>query len=281
MKEIIYYTNNIKRKEFVFKILDIFKNFICDRVFIKPNQVSYEDYPTTTHPETIESVILYLKENGHKILCGDGQGVDVKDNAVENTKIRKICKKHGIEFINLYHYSMKTYKSIRGFKIKMSTIPFEVDTVISLPNLKSHPHWELHMTGALKMVVGYFSRWERIKLHMHAFLPIVRSRWKTIAEANWILFKSEGSPNHIIIMDAVKPLIHANELRHGGRPVELKPGYLLASSCPIVLDIFGFNLLKNIEPRYKNRDLNYVGYIKWAINYGVCGSEYELKVIKL
>ncbi|MHA1311040.1 MAG: DUF362 domain-containing protein [Candidatus Helarchaeota archaeon] len=281
MKEIIYFTTKEKRKEFTLKVLDIFKDQIKGTVFIKPNMVSYEEFPTTTHPETLETVIKYLQENGHEIICGDGQGIDVSNKKVEDHIIKKICKKYGIEFLNLYNEPMRKFKSPRGFTIKMSEIPFKADSIISLPNLKSHPHWELHMTGALKIVVGYFTTWERIKMHMHAYIPLAKNRWKMIAEANWFLMKQKESPTHLTIMDAMEPLIYANEIRHGGKPVKLRPGYLLASKCPTVLDIFGFDILKKVEPRYKNRDISYVPYIKYAIKYGICNSEYELKEVEL
>ncbi len=279
MAETIYFTKfdegKEKRKEFTQKILELFKDQIKGKVFIKPNMVSYEEYPTTTHPEILETVILYLQDHGHEIVCGDGHAVDVKTKKVENHTIKRICKKHGIDFKNLHKEPMKKLKSPRGFKIKMSVLPFQADSVISLANLKSHRHWELRMTGALKLVVGYFTNWERIKMHM----IIIKNRWKMIAEANWFLMKQENSPSHVIFLDAIQPLIHANELRHGGKPVFT--GYIFASDCPTVLDIHGFHLLKEYEPRYADKTLDYVPYIKYAVKYGLGGPDYELKEIKL
>lgn len=274
MTEIIYFSKSEKRKEFTLEILDLFKDQIGKKVFIKPNQVSWEEYPCTTNPEILETVITYLQDNGHEITCGDGQAVDVGTKKVKNTTITRIVESHGIKFLNLHKEPMKTFKSPRGFKIKMSAIPFKSESIISLPNLKSHRHHELRMTGALKMVVGYFTNFERIKMHTS-----IKNRWKMIAEANWFLMKQENSPTHLTIMDAMQPLIHANEFRHGGKPVDL--GYLLASSCPTVLDIYGFSLLKGVEPRYANKDLDYVPYIKYSLEYGIGGPDYELKEINL
>jgi len=277
MPETIYYSKfeegKEKRKEFTLKILELYKDQIKGKVFIKPNMVSYEDYPTTTHPETLETVITWLQDCGHEIIIGDGQGVDVSSKKVEETTITRLCQKHHLEFLNLYNQPMKKFKSPRGFRLKMSAIPFEAESIISLPNLKSHKHWELRMTGALKMVVGYFSKFERIKMHM----IILKSRWKCVAEANWFLMKQEGAPSHLTIMDAIQPMIHANEARHGGEPVYA--GHIFASDCPSVLDIHGFNYLKAYEPRYANKTLNYVPYIKYAVEYGLGGPEYELKEI--
>ncbi|MBD3229937.1 MAG: DUF362 domain-containing protein [Candidatus Lokiarchaeota archaeon] len=274
MTEKIYYTQNEKRREFTEKILSKYDEYIKQKVFIKPNQVSFEEYPTTTHPEILETVIQYLQDKGHEITCGDGQGIDVGSKKVKNTTIKKICEKYGIEFQNLYQEPMKKFKSPRGFTIKMSTVPFESDTIISLPILKRHDH--MRLTGALKMVVGYFSKWERIKLHM----IIVKNRWKMIAEANWFLMKKENAPNHLTIMDAVETFINSNERRHGGEKKHL--GYLMASKCPVVLDIWGFELMKKVEPRYENKDISLVPYIKWAKRYHLCDStDYDLEEIEL
>ena len=275
MTETIYFAKSEKRREFAFKILELFQDQIKGKVFIKPNLVSYEEYPTTTHPETLETVIVWLQDHGHEVLCGDGHAVDVSADSVQNSTMRRICEKHGIEFLNLHKQPMKTFRSPRGFKIKMSAVPFQAESIISLPNLKSHRHMELRMTGALKMVVGYFTKFERIKMHM----MIIKNRWKQIAEANWFLMKQEGAPSHLTIMDAVQPLITANELRHGGKPINA--GFLFASNCPTVLDIHGFNFLKQYEPRYADKTLDYVPYIKYALEYELGGPEYELKEIKL
>jgi uncharacterized protein (DUF362 family) len=131
------------------------------------------------------------------------------------------------------------------------------------------------MTGALKMVVGYLSKFERIKMHM----KIVKNPWKIIAETNWLLMNKDKPRFHLIIMDAVQTMIRANEFRHGGKAVDL--GYLLASNSPPVLDIYGFSLLKDIEPKYKNKDIDYLPYIKYATEYGLGGPEYDLKEINL
>ncbi len=275
MSEIIYYAKfeegKEKRKEFTQKILELYKDQINGKVFIKPNMVSYEDYPTTTHPETLETVITWLQDHGHEIIIGDGHGVDVRSKKVKETTITRLCQKHNLEFLNLYNQPMKKFKSPRGFNIRMSVVPFEAESIISLPNLKSHPR--LRLTGALKMVVGYFSKFERIKMHM----IILKSRWKCIAEANWFLTKQEGAPNRLTIMDGIQPMIDANEARHGGKHVY--GGQIFASNCPTVLDIHGFNYLKEYEPRYTGKTLDDVPYIKYAIEYGLGGPEYELKEI--
>jgi uncharacterized protein (DUF362 family) len=58
----IYVSETTDRKEFVTKIIEIFKQQIdkASTIFIKPNIVSFEPYPTTTHPETLDTILTLL-----------------------------------------------------------------------------------------------------------------------------------------------------------------------------------------------------------------------------
>jgi uncharacterized protein (DUF362 family) len=46
----------------------------AQEIFIKPNIVSYEHYPTTTHPETLDAILNFLK--GKQITVGDAPAFD-------------------------------------------------------------------------------------------------------------------------------------------------------------------------------------------------------------
>ncbi|MHA1379763.1 MAG: DUF362 domain-containing protein [Candidatus Helarchaeota archaeon] len=274
MTEKIYYSKSDKRKEFTLKILKLFSNRIKGTVLIHPNHVSYERYPTTTHPDTLEAVIKYLKDNDYEIICGDAHAIDLSKKSLKETIIMKICRNYGIEFKNLYELPMKEFISPRGFKLKMSETPFRADTIISLPVLKTHS--DFYLTGALKMAVGFFSGKDRITMHMKNS----EYRWKILAEANYFLL-NENTSKILTIMDAFKTMIGANEFRHGGKEEDL--GYLLASNNPINLDIHGFSLLKKqkIVPKYSGKNIDYIGYIRKLIKYGIPNSDYELKEIRL
>lgn len=276
MAEIVYWTRGDKRKEFAEKVLDIFKDQIGKRVLIKPNQVSYEPYPTTTHPQMLRAVIGELQKREAEILCGDGQAIDAFGKKMRNTDLKQIAKELKIEFLNFYRLEMQTFITAYNWKIKMIKLPFKVDTVISLPVLKSHPKGRLRMTGALKNVVGYFSAKERAQMH----LPVIsKDPWQTIAQANWLLKYGKNPPKQIIIMDGFQTLIKANELRHGGKLADL--GYLMAGQNPVALDIFGFNLLKKVEPQYEDKEYTYVKYIPIAIDIGLGSPIFDAVEVKL
>ena len=63
----IYFTENPDRKRFVASLLAKFRNNIQGKVLIKVNLVSYNPYPTTTHPDMIEAVYDQIKFDDRKL----------------------------------------------------------------------------------------------------------------------------------------------------------------------------------------------------------------------
>ncbi|MFX0004629.1 MAG: DUF362 domain-containing protein [Candidatus Hermodarchaeota archaeon] len=262
---IIYYTDNPDRKRFVTSLLSRFINKIEGKVLIKVNLVSYNPYPTTTHPEMIEAVYNQIKSNASEIICGDGHGLDVPTKKVENHPIIEKCKELGISFINFYEHSFKKIKTSRGFTLKVSEIPFQQDYIISLPILKDH--LIVTLTNALKDKFGYLSKTERLKMHAK-----VKSIYKGIAELNTVL------KSNLIICDALKVLVKAQEFRHGGEEKNL--GYIFAGTDPVALDYYGYKLLHPISIKMKNiEDPLQIKYIKYALDYNVGSKDYNLEEI--
>ncbi|MFX1420180.1 MAG: DUF362 domain-containing protein [Promethearchaeota archaeon] len=258
----IYFTENPDRKRFVRSLLPRFINKIEGKVLIKVNLVSYNPYPTTTHPEMIQAVYDQIKSNASEIICGDGHGVDVPAKKIENHPIIEKCKELGISFINFYEHSFKKIKSSRKFTLKVSEIPFQQDSIISLPILKDH--FNLNFTNALKDKFGYLSKTERIKMHAK-----IKNINKGIAELNAVL------KSNLIICDALKVLVKAQEFRHGGEEKNL--GYIFAGNDPIALDYYGYKLLHPISIKLKNIDNPLqIKYIKYALDYGVGSNDYNL-----
>jgi uncharacterized protein (DUF362 family) len=261
----IYFTENPDRKRFVASLLSRYRNNIRGKVLIKVNLVSHNLYPTTTHPEMIEAVYEQIKSNASEIICGDGHGVDVPSKKIENHPILQKCKELGISFINFYEHSFKKIKSSRGYAIKVSEIPLQQDFIISLPILKDH--FIVNLTNALKDKFGYLSKTERIKMHTK-----VKSISKGIAELNTVL-KSD-----IIICDALKVLVKAQEFRHGG--IEKNLGFIFAGIDPVALDYQGYKLLRPISIKLKTIDNPLqIKYLKYALDYGVGSMDYNLEEI--
>jgi len=137
---------------------------------------------------------------------------------------------------------------------------FEYGFIISLPVLKSHSICGL--TGALKNQLGFLSVAEKGQLHWG------RDVHKTIAELNRVV-----KPD-LYVVDAVQTLITTNEVRHGGQPRKL--GYMLAGTDPVSLDVAGLELLKEVEPKLRDKHFNDILHLKYAVNLGIGKPRYEI-----
>jgi uncharacterized protein (DUF362 family) len=227
----IYFAKTRNRIDFVIKTIEMLKTQIeeASSIFIKPNIVSSESYPTTTHPQILDTLLGQLSDR--EVIVGDGHAVDTgyTKDVIENSPLKQICSHHKIELVNLYNEKMEKWKSPRDYTIKTSTLPLECDYVISLPVLKVHK--QCGLSGALKNQFGYLSKLDRILMHAK-----IKNIHKGIAEVNL------ACPTNLFIVDAVETLIKAQECRHGGCPAKLDT--MLAGTDPVSLDGFGQNCSK-------------------------------------
>ena len=252
----VYFSQDGNREGFVDQIFEIFASSLhgVKKVFVKPNIVSYEPYPTTTHPEVLEAVLKRL--SGCEVVVGDGPAIDAgrSSNILKKSALSEVCERYGVKLVNLYSEKMKTIQSKRGYKVKVSTLPFGCDFVISLPVLKVHGM--VGLSGALKNQFGYLSRQDRLLMHCK-----VKSIDKGIAEVN------AAVPTNLFLVDAVETMIKAQECRHGGCPAKLNT--MIAGSDPVGLDLFGLHLLKSLEPRFAHKKNQALKYIEYASTFGL------------
>jgi len=260
MTSIVYAQKTDRRRDFTAAVLHRFAPKIMvqnpRRVLVKPNVVSAEPYPTTTHPEVLDTVLAFLRRFPCQVVVGDGPAIDIGDasRVVANHPLQQVCADHEVELLNLHAGGFTSVKSAQGFSLHISRIALECDYVISLPVLKSHPSCQ--MTGALKNQFGLFSRRERFLMHRKLF----RDMHRAIAEVNTVVRP------HLTIMDAVKTYITSNEMRHGGQPVDL--GYMLAGTDPVALDCHGLKLMGKVEPFLAGRKPNDIRHLSWAMRIG-------------
>ena len=262
---LIYYSDHCSRIDFVHRILGIFNKQLDNtkRIFIKPNIVSSEPYPTTTHPELLDALLYSLSEK--EVIVGDAPAVDAgrSDKVLMNTPLREVCENHKVSLVNLYSKPTKTVKSRRGYKIKVSTVPFSCDFVISVPVLKAHNMCGL--SGALKNQFGYLSRTDRILMHTK-----LKDIHKGIAEVNVAI------PTNLFIIDAIQTMVKAQEHRHGGSACEL--GVMMAGTDPVSLDCLGLDLLSKLELGIAAKRAS-MKYIDYASEYSVGSKDYRIKKI--
>ena len=250
------------RQDFVAKIIEKFRKQLdhAESIFIKPNIVSSEPYPTTTHPNLLDALLENLSDK--KLIVGDGHAVDTgyTKNIIANSPLKEICNKHGINLVDLYKKKMKKWTSPRGYTIKISTLPLTCDHIISLPVLKTHK--QCGLSGALKNQFGYLSRLDRILMHAK-----IKDIHKGIAEVNAAIH------TNLFIVDAIDTLTQAQECRHGGCPAKL--GTMISGTDPVSLDNYGRQLLQKVDPDLPRN----IKYIEYAQQYGIGTKNYTITKI--
>ena len=263
----VYFSRNSDREQFVDQIFRIFAEPLqkAKKIFVKPNIVSYEQYPTTTHPEMLEAVLKQL--HGCEYVVGDAPAIDAgrSGRILQKSPLNEICSRYGVRLLNLYSEKMKTVRSPRGYKIKVSTQPLACDFVISLPVLKIHGM--VGLSGALKNQFGYLSRQDRLMMHCK-----IKNINKGIAEVNATV------PTNLFLIDAVETMIKGQECRHGGCPAKLDT--LIAGTDPVSLDLFGLQLLKKLEPKFEDKKNQALKYIEYASSYGLGKKDFVAKEIQ-
>ncbi|MGB9370974.1 MAG: DUF362 domain-containing protein, partial [Halobacteriota archaeon] len=236
-------------------------------IFIKPNLVSKEPYPTTTDPRLLETVLEHLSD--HPLMVGDGPAFDAPLNAFFYRKTRgvtthhplkRVCDEHGVDFVNLNKGPFAKRRSDRGFTVSLSTVPGSFDLKISLPVLKTH--FICTLTGAVKNQFGLVRPTERVRLHASGV-----NLHKSIAEAA-VLEQFD-----IFIVDAVETLVNAQELRHGGRKADL--GYVLAGTDPVAIDCAGLELLRTVDRGLAGKTIDNIPHLALAENYGLGERRHE------
>ena len=263
----VYFSQNGNREHFVGQIFDIFAASLqkVKKVFVKPNIVSYEPYPTTTNPEVLEAVLKRL--SGLEVVVGDAPAIDAgrSSRILQKSTLNKVCERYGVKLVNLYSERMKTIQSLRGYKVKVSVLPLGCDFVVSLPVLKVHGM--VGLSGALKNQFGYLSRQDRLLMHCK-----VKSIDKGIAEVN------AAVPTNLFIIDAVETMIKAQECRHGGCPAKLNT--MIAGTDPVSLDLFGLQLLRGVEPKFEYKKNQALKYIEYASDYGLGIKEFTVNEVQ-
>lgn len=265
----VYCSEKDGRKEFVRKAADLILNDIASKqnILIKPNIVSPDVYPATTHPGLLEELIILLKEYGKDICVADGPSFDRGKHMPEKTDLFRLCLKYEVPFYNFKSFAVKTVKhSALGYKYRIYRLPFDCDYQISLPVLKSHVLKSLRMSCALKNQFAFIANIDRLKLHLLNRINMA------IADINTIV-----RPDFFIV-DATEVLLKANEIRYGG--TAKKCGTIFCGFDPVALDSYGFVLLKNAgEKKLSYKSVTDIPYIVESEKRGLGSTNYVLEKI--
>jgi len=236
----------------------------AETVFVKPNVVSDEPYPTTTDPQVLDTVLTHL--SSHRVVVGDGPAYDYswrgKAGAVRHEHpLRAVCDDHGVEWTNLNQREHIKRETPYGLVLPLSVIPNSFDVTISLPVLKRHI--TCTVTGAVKNQFGLLDLTARSE--MHRGTPNIHKGIAAIAAVE---------PCNLYILDAVETLLVAEEVRHGGKKAFL--GYMLAGTDPVALDSAGFDLLQWRDRSLTHKNVKDVAHLAFAADCGAGRLEYTL-----
>ncbi len=134
---VVYLGQGEDRETFIrtiFQRLNIQEKVTGKQVLLKPNIVSHEPYPTTTHPKTLETCIRLVLPVAKRVIVADGAAWDAGDSPtiIEKHPLKQTCDKFGVTICDLFVHGTKQVKT-PSFKLEVSPIAFECDFIISLP----------------------------------------------------------------------------------------------------------------------------------------------------
>lgn len=136
------------------------------RIGIKPNLVAAKKASegAVTHPELVDGVLTYLKEEGFSnlvVLEGSWVG-DLTSQAVRVSGIYEVCQRHQVPFLDLQKDSFQTLDAA-GLAVSVCTEALKLDYLINLPVLKGH--CQTTVTCALKNSKGLIPNSEKRRFH--------------------------------------------------------------------------------------------------------------------
>ncbi len=163
--------------------------FAGQRVLVKVNLNTPDPYPASTCPDFLKEFLQFLHSYGvDDILAGDC-------SSLSSLPTRKTARKVGLEqavagLAELVFFDELDWVEVAvpGRFLKTVTVPevvYEVDRIINLTNLKTHPWADFSM--AMKNAVGYLHPLERRELHQdHLRQKIVELNLAVMADLSII-----------------------------------------------------------------------------------------------
>jgi len=209
-------------------------------VSIKPNLVVERPASggATTHPEVIEGIVLFLKDNkikNIKIIENSACGHDTK-KAYRACGYETLNKKYGVMLVDLKDdvFISLEYENIN---YQISKTALNSDFLINVPVLKAH--CQTKMTCCMKNLKGCMPQSEMRRFH-------VLGLNKPIAGLNFLL------KTHYCVVDGICGDLSFEE---GGTPVEANR--IIAGQNPLLVDSYCAQLIG-----YNPDDIGYLSYGK-------------------
>nr|MDO8100821.1 DUF362 domain-containing protein [Candidatus Njordarchaeota archaeon] len=212
------------------------------KVIVKANYNSDDDFPASTHPDTLSAIMEYLKNDAKAgtILLAERSGMGVTEEVLVNRGVFRLAEKIGFSVIDLDDLGRQGWVKIepkgshwkRGF---LFAKPFlEADKIVQTCCLKVHGFGG-HITMSLKNSVGMVAKYDLEDNYPYmSELHSSRHQRLMIAEIN-LAYKPD-----LVIMDGIKAF--TTEGPHHGRTVE--PGLLIGGTDRVAIDALGVAILR-------------------------------------
>ena len=221
----------------VFKALDLidYKRALAgyDKVLIKVNFITTKTWDTgaTTDPIVVEAIIRKLADLPVKVYVVESDAtITNADKAFETTGMKDMCRRNGVEWLNLRHVKDKvTLEVPDGEVLKTVTVPRLVteSAVISAAKLKTHV--DTTVTLGMKNMFGLLPDKFKGKYHLKGIS-------KVIVDINTVLRPAITIIDGFVGMEGKGPI--------DGTPVQMN--LIIAGTDPVATDataarIMGFN----------------------------------------
>jgi len=165
----------------VFKALDLidYKQALVgyDKVLIKVNFITDKTWDTgaTTDPIVVEAIIKKLEALPVKVYVVESDAtITNADKAFEKTGMKDMCKRNGVEWLNLRHFKDRVKLEVpNGEALQSITVPRLVteSAVISAAKLKTHLNTTV--TLGMKNMFGLLPDKFKGKYHMKSISKVV------------------------------------------------------------------------------------------------------------
>jgi uncharacterized protein (DUF362 family) len=221
----------------VFRALDMidYRNVLAgyDKVLIKVNFITTKTWDTgaTTDPVVVEAIIKKLSDLLVKIYVVESDAtITNADKAFETTGMREMCRRNGVEWLNLRHVKDKVKIDVPdGEALKSVTVPRLVmeSAVISAAKLKTHV--DTDVTLGMKNMFGLLP--DKFKGKYHA-----KGISKVVVDINTVLHSALTVIDGFVGMEGQGPI--------DGTPIQMN--LIIAGIDPVATDataarIMGFN----------------------------------------
>jgi uncharacterized protein (DUF362 family) len=206
-------------------------------VLLKPNFNTADPFPGSTHNDTLEHLILFLRKSGaRRITVGDRSGPADTADVLEEKGISELCGRAGAGVINFEELPDESWVRTKprrshwrdGFDVAKPVL--EAECVVATCCLKTHGYGGV-FTMSLKLAVGITHKRNMGELHSS-----FRSMRKMIAEINQVYRPA------LILLDGIEAFTDRGPMTG----VRKRAGVILAATDRVAVDAVGVAILKDL-----------------------------------